>query len=79
MEFRWRVNMDYSKLSKEELEQKLKEQKELLQEVEEERYYVLSKTNSQHIPGYVNKEYAQEIASIKKRIELIEKALASLE
>lgn len=70
--------MDYSKLSKKELDQKLKEQKELLQEVEEERYYVLGKTNSQHVPGYVNKEYAKEIALIKKRIELIEKALAFL-
>ncbi|KUO52948.1 MAG: hypothetical protein APF76_02180 [Desulfitibacter sp. BRH_c19] len=67
--------MDYTKLSKEELEQKLKEQKELLEEVEAERYYVLGKTTSQHVPGYLNKEYAKETEEIKKKIEEITKAL----
>lgn len=67
--------MDYTKLTKEELEEKLMKQKELLEEVKEERYYVLGKTNSQHVPGYLNKEYEQEIKNIKEKIATIEKAL----
>ncbi len=67
--------MDYTDMSKEELEEKLSKQKELLEEVEEERYYVLGKTNSQHVPGYLNKEYAQEIQKIKEKIQEIEKAI----
>ena len=68
--------MFYSKLSKEELQKKLQEQLELLEEVKEERYYVLGKTNSQHVPGYINKEYEKEIMDINKRIEEIKKALS---
>lgn len=57
-----------------ELEEKLTELKETLEEIEEERMYVLSQTGY-HLPGGKVKQYEAEVEETKRRILALEEIL----
>jgi hypothetical protein len=66
----------FDKLSKTELETKLIELKDLLEEVIEERGIILGQQNL-HLSSKLVTKYANEINQIKADIETVEKLLAS--
>jgi hypothetical protein len=59
---------DFSRMSKSELSAKLKELKELYEEVEEERQIVLGQENL-HLHAAIAKNYEEEIKEIRGKIE----------
>jgi hypothetical protein len=65
---------DFEKMSKNELEKKLKELKELHEEVIEEKKIVLGQSNL-HIPGGTVIKYENEINNIKEDIATVERLL----
>jgi hypothetical protein len=65
---------DFSRMSKSELSAKLKELKELYEEVEEERQIVLGQENL-HLHAAIAKNYEEEIKEIRGKIEQIEALL----
>jgi hypothetical protein len=69
----WRMKA-LSEMTNEELEKLMSKLKEELDEVEEEKMYVLSQTGI-HLPGVTVKKYDAEIDGLKCRIEETEKAL----
>ena len=67
---------DYSHMTISELERFLSKLHTNLDEVEEERMFVLSQTGL-HVPGATVKKYEAEVCTLRERIEETEKALLS--
>jgi predicted nuclease with TOPRIM domain len=67
----------YEKLTQSELEKKLEELIELLEEVEEERMIILGQENL-HISSKVVVKYQNEINGIKEEIETVKGLLADI-
>jgi len=65
---------EFENLSKEELEKRHRELIDLLDEIEEERQYVLGQTGL-HLPGVKNRQYENEMREIKERLKIIEDLL----
>jgi archaellum component FlaC len=65
---------DYQNLGKTELEERLKEQKDLFEEVTEERMIILGQENL-HLSSKLVTKYADELNEIQERIKHIEKLL----
>ncbi|NLO47881.1 MAG: hypothetical protein GX111_06140 [Clostridiales bacterium] len=65
---------DFRKMSQAELSTKLKELKELYDEVEEERHIVLGQENL-HLHAAIAKNYEEEIKDIQDKIGQIEALL----
>ena len=66
----------FEAMNKNELEAKLKELKELLEEVEEERGIILGQQNI-HLSSKLVNKYARELGEISTNIELVENLLQS--
>lgn len=66
--------MDYEKITIAELNDKLIKLKETLEEIEEERIFVLSQTGL-HIPGGKAKQYEAEVEETKRCILTLEEIL----
>ncbi|NLT15590.1 MAG: hypothetical protein GXY05_14760 [Clostridiales bacterium] len=69
---------DYHSLSKSELQEKLKEQQDLLEEVTEERMIILGQENL-HLSSKLVTKYQDELNEIKENISKIEKLLEIIE
>lgn len=65
---------EYTKKDLEELEKLLPRLKDELEEIEEERMFVLSQ-QGYHLPGATVKKYEAEVAALKKRIEACTEAI----
>lgn len=68
------MGKNFEELSKEELQKKLQELNELLEDTEELRSMQLGQTGH-HIPGTLVKKYADEIARIKEDIKKVKSLL----
>lgn len=68
---------DYHNLSKSELQEKLKEQQDLFEEVTEERMIILGQENL-HLSSKLVTKYQNELNEIKESILKIEKLLEIL-
>ena len=68
---------DCKNLSRQELERKLSDLKDLLEDVTEERTLVLGQGNL-HLSSHLVTKYADEIEKIKKNIETTEKLLKEI-
>jgi hypothetical protein len=66
----------YDQLSTAELQEKLKEQQELFEEVTEERMMILGQRNL-HLSSKVVVKYQNELQEIQDRINLLEQMLRS--
>ena len=66
--------MDYTKMSKEELQKHLDKVRIDLEEAEEERLFVLSQTGL-HVSGGTVKKYEAECNSLREKCSAIEEAL----
>jgi hypothetical protein len=64
----------YDTLSVEELREKLKEQQDLLEEVEEERIMILSQRNI-HLPGSTVVKYQNELKEIRDSIDVLNRLI----
>lgn len=67
--------MDYEDMTVEELGKKLAHEKEELEDLEQERMYVMRQTGF-HLPGGTVKKYQAEVDEAQKRIQRIEEVLA---
>lgn len=65
---------EYLRKSVEELEKLLPKLKDELEEVEEERMFILSQ-QGYHLPGATVKRYEAEVEALKKRIDVCTEAL----
>lgn len=65
---------DFEKMNMPELEKKLAELKEYLQEIEEERRFVLHQTGI-HLPGATVNKYEAEIKEINQNINVLKTLL----
>lgn len=65
----------YNVLSKEELEDKLKDLEELLEEVYEEKGMILGQQNV-HLSSKLVNKYAREVEEIKGKIEYIKELIS---
>ncbi|MDW8800423.1 hypothetical protein P8V03_04560 [Clostridium sp. A1-XYC3] len=65
---------NFEKMTSRELEKKLLELKEYLEDVEEERMHVLGQTGI-HVPGAAVRKYEAEIEEIKNNIRQVEHLL----
>lgn len=68
---------DYEKLSSTQLREKLKNFTEQLEELEEERQFVLGQTGY-HLSGAAVKKYEAEVSELKKRIKAIEEIMTGV-
>ena len=68
----------YDNLSADELRDRLKQQQELLEEVEEERLIILGQQNL-HLSSKLVTKYQNELGEIKETITKIEKILEAYE
>lgn len=66
----------YSGKSKEELEKTLASLKDELEEVQEERQFVLGQTGL-HVSGGTVKKFDAEVSALNEKIQACEKALAN--
>ncbi|MFZ5625849.1 MAG: hypothetical protein ACOY3H_00780 [Bacillota bacterium] len=69
--------MEWEKLSKEELLERLAKAKEDLEEVEEERMFVLSQTGL-HVSGGTVRKYEEEVNRLRELVKAIEARLAQM-
>lgn len=67
--------LNYEDMTVEELEKKLAHEKEELEDLEQERMYVMGQTGF-HLPGGAVKKYQAEVEEAQKRIKRIEEVLA---
>lgn len=72
------MEKSFEELSKEELQKKLQELNELLEDTEELRSMQLGQTGH-HIPGTLVKKYADEITGIKENIEKVKNLLYKID
>ena len=70
--------IDYEHLSKAELKDKLTEQRELFEEVTEERMIILGQENL-HLSSKLVTKYQNELSEIQERIRHLEKLLEESE
>lgn len=66
---------DLKEMDRQILEDLLKEKQDKLEEVEEEKKFVLSQSG-RHLPGTIRQDYKNELQQIEKQIETIREVLA---
>ncbi|NYE56754.1 hypothetical protein [Carboxydothermus ferrireducens] len=66
--------MDYAEMSLEQLQEELKKLKETLEEVEEEKFFVLGQSGF-HVSGGKVKQYEQEISELQAKIKEVERLI----
>ena len=62
---------NWAKLSKEELNELLKNKQEDYEETEEMKEFLLNYTTNHHVPGYTHKEYMEKLNRLEKEIQYI--------
>lgn len=66
----------WKNMSEEELEKLIKEKEDLIEDTKEMMEFNLRATTAHHVPGYLRKQYEDDIKMLQEEIESIKKILA---